>query len=254
MRTSVVPVACVVAAVIALSGCSSDDKKSDNANKDGGSGTSAPPAGASPSASPPAAASTAPGATAPVSSAPAPAGKRDRAAVVHQGIDAVRKAESFRLVMDMQSEGTGMKNDIRVVAGKGNTMEITVGGAVTQALYSGGDVYRRIGSTGPWEKTDVAQDPKLKSGEWFKLTSMLADDVYTETAGSAALTDVEPITIDGVVCEGVRKEDNTYYFTPGESGYFRRMVTGGDDGVTMVWDITELNKPVDLTPPTDLAS
>ncbi|MYV97107.1 hypothetical protein [Streptomyces sp. SID3343] len=229
MRRFVVSVA--VAAVVAISGCSSDGS---DGGSSGGSGGGAGFADQSPGV--PAVASA------------------DTARSIRAGLESVRKATSLRLVETMQPErGEKTVIDMRVVPGRGTRSTNVFEGMKLEEIVVGDDVFRRSSDKKPWVKSTVEPaEAAGKGAPWHEQVPGVGQDLYDLVERSEALTTVAPVTIDGVHCFGVRGgAEFTYYFAPGDSGGLRRWVQE-QPGARITWDVTELNKPVDLTPPTDV--
>ncbi|MFE5325388.1 hypothetical protein ACFRCG_03050 [Embleya sp. NPDC056575] len=241
MHTTRLPVALLAAAC--LVGCSSTASNH-----------------ASPRTGPPAA--TTPATTSPVPSAPTgptatvPGGPTQRAddapgASVRKALDTVRSARSFRLVVTIREAGAPTHvEDNRVVRGTGAHIVKTDGDTVTEdTLYVGGDVHRRT-AAGIWEHDVVREDSTPATALLYRDTSVLLGDLYELAARPEALTPIAPLAIDGTTCVGLIDPDGSRaYLTPGEHPLLRRLMVASGNG-TIVWDLTELDAPVDLTPPT----
>ncbi|MFI1382456.1 hypothetical protein [Embleya sp. NPDC020886] len=240
------PVAFIVAAC--LVGCSStrSDVASPDSTEPAASErrpTGAPTGDASPGTT---ATPTSGTATGPTAQTPTSAAARIRTA-----LETVRTARSFRLVVTVGRAGElPHVEDHRIVRGAGARIKKTDGNTVTEeTIYIGDDVYRRT-DTGTWEHDTVREDSDPASNLLYRNTSSLLGALYDATAEPEHFTPIEPLTIDGTTCVGLTEPDGTRaYLTPGDHTHLRRLVANPNN-TTVTWDFTELDTPVDLTPPT----
>ncbi|OPC82380.1 hypothetical protein B4N89_16825 [Embleya scabrispora] len=173
------------------------------------------------------------------------------ARIVRTGIERVRSASSLHMVKTAESDNSSPTvMDLRMVAGKGSRTSVREGDFAIEEIVIGKDLFSRDGR-GPWERYAVdPEHPSMSSGDVDGIPTY-AQVLYEQAAHPEALTIVEPIEIDGVRCFGVQKGTLIAYFTPGDHGYLRRW-TQRTPITHLTTDITELDKPIDLKPPTGL--
>ncbi|MGW9207598.1 hypothetical protein ACWGR4_11465 [Embleya sp. NPDC055664] len=169
--------------------------------------------------------------------------------IVRTGIERVRSASSLHMVKSAESDqGSPTVMDLRMVTGKGNRTSLREGDFAIEEIVIGTDLFSRRGY-GPWERYAVdPEHPSMSSGEVAAIPTF-AQSLYEQAAHPEVLTIVEPVKIDGVRCFGVQSGTLIAYFTPGDGGYLRRW-TQRTPITHLTTDITELDKPIDLKPPT----
>ncbi|MFE2869858.1 hypothetical protein [Embleya sp. NPDC059259] len=242
------PVALIVAACLA--GCSSTG--SGVVSSDGATPATSgqhPTAAGTPSADASAGATAKPTAGTATDST---TGARESTAVrIREALETVRAAHSFRLVVTIRQPGAlPHVEDNRIVRGAGARIRKADGDTVTEeTVYIGDHLYRRA-DTGAWEQDTVREDSELASNLLYRNTSSLLGQLHDATAEPGRFTPIQPLTIDGTTCVGWAEPDGTRtYLTPGDHTHLRRLEVDTNNS-TITWDFTELDTPVDLTPPT----